>query len=383
MKIAVVTGSRAEFGILTPLVERLNRDSFFVLEIYATGTHFSIAHGSTYREICNAGFKIDEKVDVLMGGDTDAAVCKSIGLGVIGFADVFERRKPDMIIVLGDRYEILAAVQAAAISKIPIAHIAGGDVTEGAYDEFIRHSITKMSHLHFPTNNFSANRIKQMGENPENVFNVGNLSLDTILKTPWMSRAELEKKLNFKFLNKNMLITFHPETLSPLTPLEQINQLIKALSNFSKDIGMIFTLPNADTGGREISAEIKNFEKTNKNVKSYESLGMSLYLNTMKQVDLVIGNSSSGVSEAPALNKCVVNIGNRQKGRVFCNSIVNVSLDHLKIKNAILESLNINKDITGANSYGNGNTAEKIVDVLKSYSQKLPSLRIKQFFELN
>ncbi len=362
--ICVVTGGRAEYGILYWLLRTIRDDHDLALQIIATGMHLSPEFGSTYKVIEADGFTIDAKVEMLLSSDTPVGITKSIGLGVIGFADALERLKPDILVLVGDRFEILAAAQAALIARIPIAHIAGGDTTEGAFDEAIRHSITKMSHLHFVTNELAMQRVRQLGENPDYIFNVGSPGIDYIKRLHLMDRTALQEVLGFHFRQKNLLITFHPTTLDLQPTSEQFKALLDALDLIGNEVGMIFTMPNADTEGRVIIRLIEDYSLSRPNVRAYKSLGQKLYLSTVAQVDAVVGNSSSGLYEVPSLGKPTVNIGDRQKGRLQADSVLNCAPHKEAILEAIREAFQ--KDCSHVvNPYGDGHSSSKIVAILK------------------
>ena len=298
-KICVVTGSRAEYGLLYWLMRAIQIDEHLKLQIVVTGMHLSPEFGLTYRVIEEDGFTIDEKVEMLVSSDSCVGIAKSIGLGVIGFADAFYRLQPDILVILGDRYEIFAAAQAALVARIPIAHIAGGDITEGAVDEAIRHSISKMSHLHFVTNEASAKRVRQLGENPKYIFNVGSTGLDSIKNMKLLDKKELEAELDFRFKARNLLVTFHPVTLDEVPSVAQMRELLKALDGLDDETGIIFTGANADSEGRQLNQMIIEFVKNHPNAKYFQSLGQLRYLSTISHVDAVVGNSSSGIYEVP------------------------------------------------------------------------------------
>ncbi|MDO8463824.1 MAG: UDP-N-acetylglucosamine 2-epimerase [Gallionella sp.] len=378
--ICIVTGSRAEYGLLYWLMKEIQADLDLQLQIVATGMHMSPEFGLTYKTIEADGFAIDAKVEMLLSSDSPVGIAKSIGLGVIGFADALDRLKPDIMVLLGDRYEILAAAQAAMVARIPIAHIAGGDVTEGAFDEAIRHSITKMAHLHFVTNETSVRRVRQLGENPEHIFNVGSPGLDYIKRMQLLGRSELEEALNFKFMEKNLLVTFHPVTLETQPAEMQLQELLTALDSLGENIGIIFTKPNSDTDGRTIIRLMDSYVATHPNAKAYTSLGQTRYLSVMAQVDAVVGNSSSGLYEAPSFGKPTVNIGDRQKGRLQASSVINCRQEAGAIAEAILQALA--SDCSGAvNPYGDGNSSVRIKDRLKQIVEPSALLK-KHFFDL-
>lgn len=380
-KICVVTGTRAEYGLLYWLMKEIQSDPDLELQVIATGMHLSPEFGLTYQVIEQDGFTIDEKIEMLLSSDTSVGVAKSIGLATIGFADAFARLKPDIIVLLGDRYEILAAAQAALVAQIPIAHVAGGDTTEGAFDEAIRHSITKMSHLHFVTNELAAKRVRQMGENPEYIYNVGSPGIDQIKRHKLLNKEQLEHELDFAFEDKNLLITFHPVTLDE-TPADcQFQELLKALDKLGSNIGMIITKPNSDTQGRKITNMIDEYVAKNFHVKAYTSLGQLRYLSTIAQVDAVVGNSSSGLYEVPSFKKPTVNVGDRQKGRLQAASIINCKPEVSSIKRAIEEAFH--KDCSHTiNPYGDGNSTERILAKLKEINDP-KSLLKKHFFGVN
>lgn len=367
-KICVVTGTRAEYGLLRPLIKRINEDNQLELQIIATGMHLSPEFGSTYKEIENDGFNIDEKIEILLSSDTPVGISKSIGLGIIGFADVFERLKPDMIIILGDRYEVFAAASAAMVSRIPIAHLHGGETTEGAIDEAIRHSITKMSYLHFTSTEKYRQRVIQLGEDPERVFNVGAIGIESIKELKLLNKSELEKSISFKLDKKTALVTFHPVTLENNTSKKQFKELLNALDKF-KDLKIIFTKANSDTNGRIINSMIDEYVYSNKNrTIAFTSIGQLRYLSAMKYIDLVIGNSSSGIIEAPSFNVPTINIGDRQKGRTQAQSIINCKPIKQDIYYSIIKALSekfINSIKDASNPYGNGVVSKKILMRIK------------------
>ncbi len=379
-KVCVVTGTRAEYGLLLWVMRELAAAPEFTLQIVATGMHLSPEFGLTYRAIEQDGFVINAKVEMLLSGDTPVSIAKSIGLGTIGFADTFARLQPDLIVLLGDRYELLAAAQAALVANIPIAHIAGGDTTEGAFDEAIRHSITKMSHLHFVTNREAFDRVVQLGENPAHIFNFGSPGIDTIKRLSLLSRAELEKELGFPLRTRNLLVTFHPATLEFTAAGAQFDELLAALSTFAPDTGLIFTLPNADTNGRILIEKIEEFVRHHANARAYASLGQLRYLSTIAHVDAVIGNSSSGLYEVPTFKKPTVNIGDRQRGRLQAASVVNCPPERQAIRSAIEQALHLDCS-TVTNPYGDGNAAPQIVAALATVPD-FRSLIKKHFYSL-
>lgn len=379
-KICIVTGSRADYGLLYWLMKEIASDPELTLQLVVTGMHLSPEFGLTYKTIEEDGFEINEKIEMLLSSDTPSGIAKSIGLGVIGFADAVERLRPDILVVLGDRYEILAAVQAALVAKIPIAHIAGGDSTEGAIDEAIRHSITKMSHLHFVTNEQSEKRVRQLGENPDYIFNVGSPGLDFVKRVKLLDRTALEEVLEFTFKSKNLLITFHPATLDTQSPDVQCRAIFTALDNLPDDIGVIFTKPNSDTNGRAVAQLIDTYVMKHPNTKAFTSLGQIVYLSVMSQVDVVVGNSSSGLYETPSFRKPTVNVGDRQKGRIQASSIINCPPEANKIREGIARAFTLDcADVV--NPYGDGNSSTRIKEHLKRIPDPIRLIK-KHFFDV-
>lgn len=381
-RVAVVTGTRAEFGLLRWLMEAVKSDEATVLQVVATGMHLSPEFGLTYREIESAGFSIDAKVEMLMSADTATGVTKSIGLGVIGFADAFARLQPDVIVVLGDRFEIFAAVTAALIARIPVAHLHGGETTEGAFDEAIRHSITKMSHLHFVAAQDYRNRVVQLGEHPEHVFVVGGLGIDAVKRITPLPRTELEASIGFRFRPRNLLVTFHPVTLNGPSSAQQMSALLDALDEL-EDTGLIFTMPNADTGGRELSTLLRDYVASRPHACVHASLGHLRYLSCMHLVDGVVGNSSSGLTEAPSLGVATIDIGERQKGRLAARSVVHCEPTVEAIRSALraIYLPEFRASLKGTvNPYGNGGASEKIAKVLLAHP--LTDLIKKSFYDL-
>ena len=344
----------------------------YELQLIATGAHLSKKHGETYKEIEADGFSINRKIDLVLVSDTPVGIAKSTSLGLMGFADAFDSLAPDLILVLGDRFEILSAVISASFARIPIAHLHGGELTEGLIDEAIRHSITKFSHLHFVATEEYRNRVIQLGETPKHVYNVGGLGVDAIKNIKLLKRTELEALMGVKFKEKNLLVTFHPVTLEKNTSLAQINELLNALSEF-KDTCLIFTMPNADTDSHSIFQKLENFVSKNANAYVFNSLGQLRYLSCVQQVDAVVGNSSSGIAEIPSFKKPTINIGDRQKGRVRCESVIDCKPISSDIKKAIKKSyLNEfrNDLLSVSNPYGDGGSSEQILSILCSVNLK-------------
>ena len=386
-RICVVTGTRADYGLLYWLLKEIKNDKELELQLIATGMHLSPEFGLTYREIEKDGFDINEKIELLLSSDSEVGISKAIGLGCISFSESLKSLNPDMVVVLGDRFEIISASIAAIISKIPLIHLHGGEITQGLIDEPIRHSITKMATYHFPATEEYKNRIIQMGENPKRVFNYGMAGLDNIYKLELLNKNELEKELNFKFDKKTAIVTYHPVTLENNTAEEQIDNLLEAIDSF--DMKVIFTKSNADTYGRIINKKIKKFVNNNsKNNIFVDNLGQIKYLSVLKHVDLMIGNSSSGLTEAPSFKLPVVNIGDRQKGRVKAGNIVESGYNKDNIKESIKKSLSdrFSKEISDLkNPYDkneDGKTSFRIKEKLKELNINKESI-IKEFYDIN
>jgi UDP-hydrolysing UDP-N-acetyl-D-glucosamine 2-epimerase len=377
LKICVVTGTRAEYGLLQPVMQAIKDDINLELQLVVTGMHLSPEFGLTYKVIENDGFEITENVEMLLSSDTSIGIAKAIGLGTISFSEVLNRLNPDFMMLLGDRFELLAAAQAALVTRVPIAHLSGGDVTEGAFDEAIRHSITKMSHLHFVTNSDSVKRVQQLGENPDHIFLVGNPGLDHIRQLKLMSKDKLEKSLEFKFREKNILVTYHPVTLDDIPSQDSFKELLNALVDLGSSVGIIFTRPNADTDGRALIKLLDFYAKERSNWKVFTSLGQLRYLSTTSIVDAVVGNSSSGILEVPSLKTPTVNIGDRQKGRIQADSVINCRPNSAEIKNAIRKSFSMNCSKI-YNPYGDGKTSPRVVECLKNFHS--PKVLIKKHF---
>lgn len=364
-KICVVTGTRADYGLLQPIMALLAEDADFELQIIATGMHCSPEFGLTQSEITRDGFRITESIEMLLSSDTAVGVTKSMGLGTIGFAEAFARLQPDLVFVLGDRFEILAAAQAAMIARLPLAHACGGDTTEGAVDEAIRHSITKMAHMHFVTNQVAWQRVRQLGENPACIWNVGSPGIDHIKNFIPMTGLELAKSLGCQLRDRNLLITFHPSTLDDSPAVDQCQALLDALAALGSDVGLFITQSNADVAGRQIAEKVNEFVRAQPNAYGFVSLGTRRYLSLMAHVDAVVGNSSSGLYEAPSFKIPTVNIGKRQQGRLQATSVINAETTASAILAAIREAFD--KDCSSAvNPYGDGQAAERIVSTLKS-----------------
>ena len=369
-RIGIMTGTRAEYGLLKPLMQEINKDNDLELYLIVSGMHLSPEFGMTYQEIEEDGFEINAKVEMLLSSDSPAGISKSIGLGVIGFADEFQRADLDMLILLGDRYEALSAAISAMVMRIPIAHLHGGELTEGAIDEGIRHSITKMSYLHFTSTEQYRNRVIQLGENPERVFYVGALGVENIKKINLMTKEELEKSIHFEIDENTVVVTYHPVTLENNTVEEQFLNLLEVLDRNPK-IRMIFTKANADTNGRIVNELIDKYAAQNsERACAIMSLGQKRYLSALKYCRIVIGNSSSGIIEAPSFGKPIINIGDRQKGRICADSVINCGYTQQEIQQAMETALTEefeNKARNCRNPYEKENTAANIISVIKDY----------------
>jgi GDP/UDP-N,N'-diacetylbacillosamine 2-epimerase (hydrolysing) len=368
-KICVVTGTRAEYGLLRWVMQGIKVDPDLVLQVVATGMHLSPEFGLTYHEIEHHGFQIDRKIEMLVGADTPAAIAKSIGLGLIGFGQALSELQPDLIVVLGDRLEIFAAVAAALVARVPVAHLHGGELTEGAFDEALRHSITKMSHLHFVAAEEYRQRVIQLGEQPDRVFLVGGLGVDSIKRIHLLDRAALEASLEFSLGERSLLITFHPATLEMCTAADQMAELLASLDKLQRT-QLIFTLPNADTDGRVLIQMVAQFVERHSNARLYASLGQLLYLSCVAQVDGVVGNSSSGLAEVPSFQKGTINIGDRQRGRLQATSVINCEPAQGDITAALerLYSADFQTSLGRVvNPYGKGGASEKVLRILKHH----------------
>ena len=382
-KICVVTGTRAEYGLLYWLMKFIEDDPKLQLQIIATGMHLSTEFGLTYMEIEKDGFIINRKIEMLLSSDTPSAISKSTGVGLIGFADAYNELNPDIVVLFGDRFEILSASIAALYAKIPIAHIHGGETTAGAFDEAIRHSITKMAWWHFVAANEYEKRVIQLGENPERVFNVGGLGVDAIRRAKLLSKKELMEKTGIEFRNKNLLVTYHPVTLENQTSQKHFQSLLDVLGQL-KDVYLIFTMPNADSNGRIIKQMIDEFVSNRRQGSIvFTSMGNLNYLSTLQFVDGVVGNSSSGLTEAPTFKIGTMNIGDRQKGRLNAKSVIDCEPTKESIKNAVdtLYSEDFQKMLQYVvNPYGEEGATEKIMDILKN--EPIPEETKKEFYDL-
>lgn len=365
-KICIVTGTRSEYGLLKPLIDKINNNNF-ELKLIATGMHLSPEFGMTYKFIEKDGYIIDKKIEILLSSDTPAGISKSMGLALISFSDYFNEENPHMVIILGDRFETFSVAAAATLAKIPIAHIHGGETTEGAYDEAFRHCISKMSYLHFTSTEEYRKRVIQLGEDPSRVFNVGALGIENIKNLPLIDINALEHQLNFKLDKPYGLVTFHSVTLETDTSKNQVCELLKALDSFP-NMKFLITKGNSDSSGRIINNILEDYcEKNKKRVKLFTSMGQIAYLSAMKHCSIVLGNSSSGIIEAPTFNIPTINIGGRQKGRIQAKSIINCNPNKDDIIASIKKALNveyINSLKSIINPYDGGDTSCKIINIL-------------------
>jgi GDP/UDP-N,N'-diacetylbacillosamine 2-epimerase (hydrolysing) len=382
-KICVITGTRAEYGLLYWIMKEIEATENLQLQIVVTGMHLSPEFGLTYKQIEEDGFSIDDKVEMLLSSDTPAGISKSMGVAMIGFADCLEKLQPDILVVLGDRFELLSAVSTALVARIPVAHLHGGEQTQGAFDEAIRHAITKMSHLHFTSTEQYRKRVVQLGEHPGTVFNVGATGIDNINKLKLLTRSEFEESIQFDLAQKNLLITFHPVTLENASAAEQFGELLAALQ-LLEDTHLIFTMPNADTHGRVIMQMIHEFvQGTNQAAVAFQSLGQLRYLSAMQFVDGVIGNSSSGIIEVPSFRIGTINLGDRQKGRIRAESIIDCEPERKSVTQAIyrLYSREFQESLkTVVNPHGDGGAAVKIVKELSAAD--LNEITKKEFYDI-
>ena len=384
-KICVVTGTRAEYGLLSRLMRMIRDSQETQLQVIATNMHLSPKYGNTYKEIEKDGFTIDCKVPIIDddGNNDSLSTVLEMSRGMKGYAEAYKELKPDMLLILGDRYEMLAAATAALIMRIPIAHISGGAVSEGAFDDAIRHSITKMSHLHFTEAEDYRRRVIQLGEQPNRVFHVGALGVENIKKLPLLEKDVIEKDINFKIDQNTILVTYHPVTLGDHTAEQDIKEFIEAL-NQRPDIRIIFTMPNSDTGSQSIVEAINNFVANNPERSiAYKSLGIIRYLSVMKEVSAVVGNSSSGLVEVPSFGIPTLNIGDRQKGRLSAESVLNCNTDCKSIIAGLDRVLSQEFRTIAAsakNPYDKEGTAEAIYNVISTYP--LEQLTQKHFYDI-
>lgn len=380
----MITATRAEYGLLKPLLQGIQKDNYLELQIISTGSHLSPEFGYTHQIILDDGFVVNKMIEILLSSDSPVGVSKSMGLAQIGFAEAFEDLSPDIVVVLGDRYELIPIVSAANIARIPVAHLNGGELTEGAVDELIRHAITKLSQIHFTAMEEYSRRVIQMGEQPDKVFTVGEVGLDNLVRMDLMSREDFEKSISCKLKEKNIIFTYHPETTQNIMSLKK--NFLEILSGLSKldNTLIIFTKANSDVGGRFINKIIDDYvtEHCNSAI-AFTSLGQLRYLSALQFVDAVVGNSSSGIVEAPSFKVATINIGDRQKGRVRAASVIDIGANVKQLLTAMKtiytpEFRSVLAHIV--NPYGRGDSSSKVIEVLKKVD--LDALRTKKFYDL-
>lgn len=384
-KVCVVTGTRAEYGLLKPVIDKINRDAELELYLIATGAHLSPEFGLTYKEIESDGYIINKKIEMLLSADTPGSIVKSMGMEMIGFADVFTEVHPDMVVILGDRYEMLVVAASAMIHRIPIAHIQGGETTEGAVDEAVRHAITKMSYLHFAAAEVYRSRIIQLGESPERVFNVGALGVENIKDVKLLNKEVLEENTGFKFDENTMMVTYHPVTLEKESSAEQFGNLLHVLESRT-EWNIIFTKANSDTDGRIINQMIDAFVAGHKDRSiAYASLGQIRYLSALKYCSMVIGNSSSGIVEVPSFHIPTVDIGDRQRGRISSGSVIHCGTSVEEISDAMDKAMQADfRQIIKyeRNPYEGENTSVEIVSIIKRFLRDGMDIK-KRFYDLH
>lgn len=374
-KICVVTASRAEWGLLRPVAAAVRSTEGLFLQLAVSGTHLEPRHGHTVDAIVADGFPIDARVPIEMHDDSSIGIARSMGLAVEGFARAFSTLAPDIVVVLGDRFEILAVAEAALVCRLPLAHLCGGDVTEGAWDDAMRHAITKMAHLHFPSNEAAAARLRQLGERDEHIFVVGSPGIDALLEVDPLPLEELEVALGgFALRERNLLVTYHPETLDEGDGVGRLDELLAALDDLGPDVGVVLTLPNADLGGQALAERTRAWAEAHENAVAFPSLGQVRYLSLMARVDAVVGNSSSGLYEAPSFRTPTVNIGDRQAGRLRASSVLDVRPERQAIRQAIERAFDL--DCADAvNPYGDGRAAPRVARALAAVENPRALLR--------
>lgn len=367
-KVCVVTGTRAEYGLLKPVIDKIHHSKDLELQLVATGMHLSPEFGLTYKEIEADGYPVTDKVEMLLSSDTSVGITKSMAVALMGFGECFERLKPDMVVILGDRYEMLMVASAAMVAKIPIAHIHGGEITEGAMDDAIRHSLTKMSHIHFATTQEYRHRIIQLGENPENVYHVGSLGVENIREEKLMDKVAFEESIGFSIDDNTIIVTYHPVTLENIPSKVQFEKLLTVIENNAK-LRVIFTKANSDTDGRIINQMIDEFVRNHSDrCVAFTSLGRVRYLSALQFCTAVVGNSSSGIIEAPSFHIPTVNIGNRQQGRLCADTVISCGYEVEDIENAMEKAFSKefrDKLPSMKNPYEKENTSEQIVQKIR------------------
>ena len=382
IKICIVSAIRSDYDLLAPIIKKMNRDKDFEVKLVVTGAHMSPEFGLTYKNIEQDGIVIHKKIEMLLSSDTPCGISKSMGMAMMGFGEYFSENEFDVLMVLGDRYETLAVCCAAMNARIPIIHLYGGETTQGAIDESVRHAISKMSNLHFTSTKEYRDRVIQMGESPDRVYCVGAMGVENVMNTPLMSRDELSKSLDMDLCNPYALVTFHPVTLENNSSQEQITELLKIFDKL-KCMQFVVTLANADADGRVINKMVEEYARTHKNVHVYASLGMVRYLSAIKYSECVIGNSSSGLIEVPSFKIPTINIGDRQKGRIQAESVINCEPNYDSMLRAINMAMSdsFKKNINNVvNPYGDGNTSEKVIEIIKQHKDKF-NLK-KKFYDI-
>ncbi|MGX9365348.1 UDP-N-acetylglucosamine 2-epimerase [Desulfoplanes sp. PS50] len=386
-KICIFTGTRAEYGLLKPLMDSIRQDSDLQLQILATGMHLSPEFGTTRTLIEQDGFVIDEQVEMLLSSDSPVGTSKSMGLGLIGYSEALQRLHPDIVVILGDRFESITMACACMNHRIPVAHLHGGETTQGAVDEAFRHSITKMSHLHFTSTQEYRKRVIQLGEHPDRVFNVGAIGIENIKNLPLLPKTELDKSIDFDLGEKYFLVTFHPVTLETSTAEEQFKNLLSALDQVlcdAPEVRIIFTKANADTDGRIINLHIDKYVAAHSSPTiAFTSMGQLRYLSAMQYATAVVGNSSSGIVEAPSFKVPTVNIGDRQKGRVRAGSVIDCEPNRLSVYEAIQKACSdtFRESLSDMNNpYEKKGTVKQIMHVLKTTD--LSSIIKKEFYDI-
>lgn len=382
-KICIVTATRAEYGVIRNLIKKIDHDPELQLCLLVTGTHLSQTYGNTKQEILDDGIAITQEIPILDQSVGELGVLRTMGNAMYAFAEAFKKHHPDMLLVVGDRYELLPICEAAMIWKIPITHVSGGELTEGIIDDVVRHCVTKMSLLHFPACETYRKRIIQLGEQPERVFNYGDIGVENLITMEYMNREELEKSINFELKTPYACVTFHPVTLEKQSPEKQIQELLNAIEQFS-NLNFVFTGSNADAGGEVINERIYEYVEHHSNCVFYHSLGIKRYLSLLKYSEMIIGNSSSGIIEAPSLKIPTVNIGNRQGGRLKADSVIDCRCTCKEIKiaidNAMTEEFK-RKALKTINPYGNGKTSDGIIKEIKKFLANNHGV-VKKFYDV-
>lgn len=379
-RICVVTGTRADYGLLEPVISGIANAPDLELRLVVTGMHLSPEFGDTWRAIDGDGHTIDAKVEMLLSSDSGVGIAKSMGLGMIGMADAFDRLEPDLVLVLGDRFEALATTQAALVARIPVAHVAGGDVTEGSLDEAMRHAISKLAHVHFATNEDAARRLRSMGEPPDRVHVTGSPGIDRLLRMPRLTRGEFAETLGITLRERLVAVSYHPPTAHKGAALRAFDEILGALDDVAADASIVITGSNADQEGRALLTRMRSYAADHPGrVVAATSLGSLRYLSLLEHADVLVGNSSSGLYEAPSFGTPTVNVGDRQGGRLRASSVLDVGEQRSAIADAICTALRGEVSV-GTNPYGDGSAAMRIMAVLRTLPSST-SLLVKPFYE--